>query len=152
MKFGKRLAQEASRRWSTAYLDYKALKKALRDDLKTQGVREGFSCQAPVLYSYPHQDEGGANIWCNLQSALQHCVQLCNHARGWVFANARVPSLCADADAQGRAFQHLLVAELQKVSTFYRERSTQLEVRCRAPCHRCSGCPQPCTQGFSRSR
>lgn len=41
MKFGKRLSHEASRRWSSSYLDYKALKKALRDDLKTLGVHMG---------------------------------------------------------------------------------------------------------------
>lgn len=37
MKFGKRLAAEASRRWSTAYLDYKGVKKHLKRDI-AEGV------------------------------------------------------------------------------------------------------------------
>lgn len=59
---------------------------------------------------------------------MQPAVQLCNlHVGVWMQCSCAM-AVCADA--QGRAFQHLLVAELQKVSTFYRERSTQLEVRC----------------------
>ena len=37
MKFGKRLASEASRRWSASYLDYKGVKKALYRDVETEG-------------------------------------------------------------------------------------------------------------------
>ncbi|KIZ04779.1 hypothetical protein MNEG_3173 [Monoraphidium neglectum] len=34
MKFGKRLAAEAARRWTAHYLDYKAIKKAIKDDIR----------------------------------------------------------------------------------------------------------------------
>jgi SPX domain protein involved in polyphosphate accumulation len=37
MKFGKRLAAEASRRWHSFYLDYKALKRALQVDVEAEG-------------------------------------------------------------------------------------------------------------------
>jgi len=66
MKFGKRLAAEASRRWSNHYFDYKAIKKAIKDDVLGK-------------------------------------------------------------DAMGANFQKVLVAELQKVSHFYSEKSSQLE-------------------------
>lgn len=36
MKFGKRLAAEADRKWTAHYLDYKATKKAIKEDLKAQ--------------------------------------------------------------------------------------------------------------------
>uniref|UniRef100_A0A7R9VSK2 SPX domain-containing protein n=1 Tax=Chlamydomonas euryale TaxID=1486919 RepID=A0A7R9VSK2_9CHLO len=36
MKFGKRLAAEAARRWCTFYFDYKAIKKAIKDDIDAQ--------------------------------------------------------------------------------------------------------------------
>lgn len=34
MKFGKRLAAEASRRWTVHYIDYKKLKRAIKEDLR----------------------------------------------------------------------------------------------------------------------
>ncbi|GBF88218.1 CTD small phosphatase [Raphidocelis subcapitata] len=34
MKFGKRLAGEAARRWTDHYVDYKAIKKAIKDDIR----------------------------------------------------------------------------------------------------------------------
>lgn len=37
MKFGKRLTSEAARRWGTEYLDYKAVKRALKEDLRQGG-------------------------------------------------------------------------------------------------------------------
>ena len=37
MKFGKRLASEAARRWSDSYFDYKAIKKAIKDDIDNKG-------------------------------------------------------------------------------------------------------------------
>lgn len=38
MKFGKRLAAEASRRWTESYFDYKAIKKAIKDDVSSKGT------------------------------------------------------------------------------------------------------------------
>ncbi len=37
MKFGKRLAAEAARRWRQHYLDYKVVKKAIQDDVVSLG-------------------------------------------------------------------------------------------------------------------
>ena len=37
MKFGKRLTSEAARRWGSEYLDYKAIKRALKEDLRQGG-------------------------------------------------------------------------------------------------------------------
>jgi len=37
MKFGKRLATEAARCWQTKYIDYKALKHALKQDVAAGG-------------------------------------------------------------------------------------------------------------------
>ena len=37
MKFGKRLAAEAARRWRSHYLDYKVVKKAIQDDVAALG-------------------------------------------------------------------------------------------------------------------
>ena len=42
MKFGKRLASEAARRWRPSYLDYKAIKRAIEHDVQTHGrVNDG---------------------------------------------------------------------------------------------------------------
>lgn len=38
MKFGKRLATEAGRCWTDAYLDYKAIKRAIKNDIAAHGV------------------------------------------------------------------------------------------------------------------
>lgn len=38
MKFGKRLAGEASRRWRPFYIDYKALKQAIQRDIDGRGT------------------------------------------------------------------------------------------------------------------
>jgi len=38
MKFGKRLAAEAARRWLDHYLDYKEQKKAIQDDIAAGGA------------------------------------------------------------------------------------------------------------------
>ena len=37
MKFGKRLASEAARRWRPSYLDYKAIKRAIEHDVQSHG-------------------------------------------------------------------------------------------------------------------
>ena len=37
MKFGKRLQVEASRKWSIHYFDYKAIKRAIKDDVLGKG-------------------------------------------------------------------------------------------------------------------
>lgn len=37
MKFGKRLASEASRRWRGSFLDYKAVKRAIQLDVDCRG-------------------------------------------------------------------------------------------------------------------
>ena len=37
MKFGKRLAAEAARRWLDHYLDYKEQKRAIQDDIAAGG-------------------------------------------------------------------------------------------------------------------
>lgn len=37
MKFGKRLASEASRRWRPFYLDYKTVKRAIQHDVRARG-------------------------------------------------------------------------------------------------------------------
>jgi hypothetical protein len=36
-RFGKRLAAEAARRWTAHYVDYKAIKKAIKDDIRKSG-------------------------------------------------------------------------------------------------------------------
>jgi len=38
MKFGKRLALEAARRWRPSYLDYKACKRAIQQDVNACGA------------------------------------------------------------------------------------------------------------------
>jgi SPX domain protein involved in polyphosphate accumulation len=38
MKFGKRLAAEAARRWRPYYLDYKACKRAIQQDVTAKGL------------------------------------------------------------------------------------------------------------------
>ena len=38
MKFGKRLAAEASRRWRGSFLDYKAIKRAIQLDVECRGI------------------------------------------------------------------------------------------------------------------
>lgn len=38
MKFGKRLTAEAARRWAEHYVDYKALKRAVKDDAGRGGA------------------------------------------------------------------------------------------------------------------
>lgn len=38
MKFGKRLASEASRRWRPFYLDYKTVKRAIQHDVRARGL------------------------------------------------------------------------------------------------------------------
>jgi SPX domain protein involved in polyphosphate accumulation len=40
MKFGKRLAAEAARQWTEQYLDYKAIKKALKHDIRHGGEQQ----------------------------------------------------------------------------------------------------------------
>lgn len=37
MKFGKRLAAEAARRWRPYYLDYKSCKRAIQQDVLAEG-------------------------------------------------------------------------------------------------------------------
>lgn len=37
MKFGKRLAAETGRRWPQQYIDYKACKRAIQQDVLSQG-------------------------------------------------------------------------------------------------------------------
>jgi SPX domain protein involved in polyphosphate accumulation len=44
MKFGKRLAAEAARRWRPYYLDYKACKRAIQQDVHANGA-----CPAPAF-------------------------------------------------------------------------------------------------------
>ena len=39
MKFGKRLAAETGRRWELHYIDYKACKRAIQQDVLSQGKR-----------------------------------------------------------------------------------------------------------------
>ncbi|MEW5298482.1 MAG: hypothetical protein WDW36_001600 [Sanguina aurantia] len=48
MKFGKRLAAEASRRWTESYFDYKAIKKAIKDDVSSKDAL-GTSFQRVLL-------------------------------------------------------------------------------------------------------
>lgn len=38
MKFGKRLLSEAERRWVASYVDYKALKHAIKTDVTNKGA------------------------------------------------------------------------------------------------------------------
>ncbi len=44
MKFGKRLAAEGLRKWGEHYLDYKAIKTAIKLDVKLGGALHAFSC------------------------------------------------------------------------------------------------------------
>ncbi|KAG1661655.1 hypothetical protein FOA52_007536 [Chlamydomonas sp. UWO 241] len=48
MKFGKRLAAEAARRWCSFYFDYKAIKKAIKDDIDAKDVT-GTNFQAVLV-------------------------------------------------------------------------------------------------------
>jgi SPX domain protein involved in polyphosphate accumulation len=48
MKFGKRLISEAARRWGAEYLDYKAVKRALKSDLSAGGE----FCSAPAAAAF----------------------------------------------------------------------------------------------------
>lgn len=50
MKFGKRLAAEASRRWRPFYLDYKALKRALARDVSNKGAPRVLN---DSIYTFP---------------------------------------------------------------------------------------------------
>lgn len=38
MKFGKRLAAEAARRWRDQYYDYKVTKRAIQEDIAANGM------------------------------------------------------------------------------------------------------------------
>ena len=49
MKFGKRLAAEAARRWRPYYLDYKACKRAIQHDVSCRGA----ACQACQAMEMP---------------------------------------------------------------------------------------------------
>ena len=52
MKFGKRLAAEAARRWRPYYLDYKACKRAIQQDVHANGAQGPATavCQAPACF------------------------------------------------------------------------------------------------------
>jgi SPX domain protein involved in polyphosphate accumulation len=56
MKFGKRLGAEASRGWQGTYLDYKACKRAIRQDVDNKGPFIPGSC---LLYAERSPREEG---------------------------------------------------------------------------------------------
>lgn len=99
MKFGKRLASEAARRWRPAYLDYKALKRAIEYDVQRHGEY----------------------LTCCYQSA-RHVSPL----RGLL--NCEMPHVFSSADLVGQKFNSTLQHELQRVNAFYIQQEQSLEV------------------------
>ena len=51
MKFGKRLGAEAARGWQGTYLDYKACKRAIRQDVESKGASSHMSFSDATLPS-----------------------------------------------------------------------------------------------------
>lgn len=100
MKFGKRLASEAARRWRPAYLDYKALKRAIEYDVQTHGEKT--------------------------TSMLDNCCvcYTCSAANAQLLKHKTAYS----ADAVGQRFNSTLQHELQRVNKFYSEQEHALEV------------------------
>lgn len=66
MKFGKRLAAEAARRWAPHYLDYKALKRAIKADVASQGA-----CVLRGWLGGVGGSGAGGDAW---PSPCQHCT------------------------------------------------------------------------------
>lgn len=73
MKFGKRLASEASRRWRPFYLDYKTVKRAIQHDVRARG-------QSSDNISGPHQTHRTkSDNMAFLQTLLDaNLLQLCS--------------------------------------------------------------------------
>ncbi len=104
MKFGKRLAAEAARRYGAdAFFAYKLAKRSLEGDVAAGGA-PGSGCTGQRRA----RTGGGGPL------TLTSCARLPRPPR---------------ADAQGTRFQQLLVSELQKVSAFYSAQAAHLEVR-----------------------
>jgi hypothetical protein len=104
MKFGKRLAEEAARRWRPFYLDYKAVKRAIQRDVDALGGWPQLTVLAPaVLHPY--------RLHAILPSPLISLVPC-----------------CCTTDAQGHAFEVVIKQELQKISAFYVDKEEELEV------------------------
>lgn len=119
MKFAKRLAAEASRKscFAAAYLDYKALKKTIKDDI---------SCSGKVVFAAAWLARSVECVWFMMPSMLacQRGVVESLKYPAW-----RVPTPFYDcADVNTASFQQLLQQELCKVSQFYSERADKIEV------------------------
>lgn len=68
MKFGKRLAAEASRRWRPFYIDYKALKRALARDVSNHGA---LVVGGPSCCTHAHPDPNGTAFALVLKQELK---------------------------------------------------------------------------------
>lgn len=110
MKFGKRLAAEAARRWTEQYLDYKLIKRALKLDIKSKG-----ELGIPKIPFCP-----------NTRFLPVGAIKKSTCPR--VYHQKCSNPLPFRADATGQQFQAALLQELQKVSKFYLEKAEALEV------------------------
>ena len=78
MKFGKRLAAEAARRWLDHYFDYKEQKRAIQDDIAARGVQDpmlrcGFGrvVTAPLISISGAADPQGRHFQAAIQAQLE---------------------------------------------------------------------------------
>ena len=105
MKFGKRLAAEAARRWRDNYYDYKITKRAIQDDIAAHGV-----------YCPP-------SVWL-LLDVLLGLLPVTNRRHG----AAKLLDALVHSDPQGGHFEAAILHELQKISSFYSAKEAELEV------------------------
>lgn len=71
MKFGKRLAAEAARRWSSFYFDYKAVKKSIRDDIEAKDAA-GANFQGALLTELQKVSQFYSDKAAQLEATLQN--------------------------------------------------------------------------------
>ena len=98
MKFGKRLASEASRRWRPFYLDYKTVKRAIQHDVRARGL---------------------TSTALTAQEAVTVCMLCMQHLMN---------ATCSPADPFGAQFAEAIQQELERINAFYSEQEQQLEV------------------------
>ena len=115
MKFGKRLAAEAARRWRPYYLDYKACKRAIQQDVHANGARPCSFCR------------GRSNTV--FQSQMQGCIACPVWQLALTASSEADGELRTCTDARGRNFEAVLRHELAKISAFYADKEAELEVR-----------------------
>lgn len=71
MKFGKRLAAEAARRWAPYYFDYKAIKKAIKDDINSRDV-QGTYFQKVLVAELQKVSQFYSDKADQIEATLQH--------------------------------------------------------------------------------